>query len=56
MTLAAVKAVHGLVYLEFTTGTTKITHYHNDLADDPQHGPYGVSHLTCYCLKITMLP
>lgn len=40
--MAAVNAVHGLVYLEFTTGTTNITRHHNGVATLPQHGPYKV--------------
>lgn len=45
--LAAVNAVHGPVYLEFTTGTTDIQHQYNTLPLHPQHGPYKVSACTC---------
>lgn len=41
--IAAVNAVHGKVYLEFTTGTTRITRIHNHVAATPEHGPYMVS-------------
>ncbi len=41
--IAAVNAKHGAVYLEFTTGTTKIQRAHNTLPADPLHGPYKVS-------------
>lgn len=43
--MAAVNAVHGLVYLELTTGTTSITRLHNLLPLHPQHGPYKVGQL-----------
>jgi len=41
--IAAVNATHGKVYLEFTTGTTKIKRVHNLLPANPRHGPYMVS-------------
>lgn len=41
--LAAVNAVHGAVYLEFTTGTTDIQREWNILAMDPEFGGYRVS-------------
>lgn len=41
--MAAVNAVHGKVYLEFTTGTKHITRIHNFMAATPAHGPYMVS-------------
>lgn len=40
--IAVVNAVHGTVYLEFTTGTKDIQRLHNLVPLDPQHGPYKV--------------
>jgi hypothetical protein len=45
--LAAVNAVHGPVYLEFTTGTTDIKHQYNTMPLHPGHGPYKVSASSC---------
>lgn len=53
--IAAVNAVHGTVYLEFTTGTSDIQRLQNKKPEDPQHGPYKVSLTDCYNLQITML-
>lgn len=46
--IAAVNAVHGCVYLEFTTGTTDIQRKHNQIPNNPAHGPYMVSAAACY--------
>lgn len=46
--IAVVNAVHGCVYLEFTTGTDDIQRKHNLKPNDPMHGPYMVSTAVCY--------
>lgn len=53
--IAAVNAVHGCVYLEFTTGTTDIQRHHNQKPNNPAHGPYKVSAAACQFRKITVL-
>lgn len=42
--IAAVNAVHGAVYIEFTTGTTNILRQYNGVPLEEGHGPYKVSH------------
>lgn len=43
--LAVVNPKHGAVYLEFTTGTRDIVRLHNQVPNNPAHGPYKVSML-----------
>jgi hypothetical protein len=43
--IAVVNPKHGAVYLEFTTGTHDIVRLHNQVPNNPAHGPYRVSML-----------
>lgn len=42
--IAAVNAVYGAVYIDFTTGTTDILRQYNGAPLEEGHGPYKVSH------------